>query len=115
MSYYPAPTSTVPAKRGHFFIGAAVMFVGGIILAFIPFIGPFIAGIIGGKIVNGSRRAALAALLPAVVSAVGILLLSILGGPIAFLGGLAGGLVFILVAVVHGLALLAGALIGGAL
>ncbi len=115
MSDYLTPTSTVPAKKGLFWIGAAVMFVGGIILAFIPFIGPFIAGVIGGKIVNGSKRAALAALLPAFVAAVGILLLSILGGPIAFLGGVAGSLALIVVAIFHGLALLLGALIGGAL
>lgn len=113
MSYYPAPT--VSAKKGHFWIGAAVMFVGGIILGFIPFIGPFIAGLVGGKIVTGSKRAALAALLPTFVAAAGIVLLSILGGPIAFLGGFAGGIVLIIVAILHGLALLAGALIGGAL
>ncbi len=94
----------------------------GILLGWIPAIGPFIGPIVGGY-VGGRRagtmgRAFLAAILPAIVMALGILALAALAGTIAAaplvgaLGILLAGATW-LVIVVNDLLLIVAALIGG--
>src|SRR5215469_10228757 len=104
---YPA----IPTRRGHFWTGALVIFVGGLVLGFIPIIGPFIAGVVGGKIVGNTKGALLAALIPAIVVGFVAILGALAWGPFAAIAGLFAVVLYIF----HILALLAGAALGGAL
>lgn len=103
-----------PAK-GSIFWGAVTMFIGSFVLGWIPFIGPFIAGLIGGKITGSSGRGVTAALIPTAIAAIVVILLAIFHGPLALVGGLFIGVGVVIFGILHGLALLLGAVIGGAL
>ena len=98
--------------RSSLFWGAVVMLVGGFLLGWIPFLGAFIAGLIGGRIAGTSGRGLLAALLPTMIMAIVILLLH---GPFGILFGIAAAVGLLVYTIFHSLALIAGALIGGAL
>jgi hypothetical protein len=85
------------------------MFVGGLILSFIPFFGGLIAGIVGGKIAGTPGRAVTAALVPAILTGVVAALVSI---HLPVLGIFLGAVAFV-VAAFHFLGVLIGAFIGG--
>lgn len=87
------------------------MFVLALLLGWIPFIGPAIAGFVGGLQAGDTRSALIASLIPSVIVAAVLLVLgSVVGVPIiAALVG-AGLLVVLLIG---SLPLIAGAFIGG--
>jgi len=87
------------------------MFVLALLLGWIPFIGPAIAGFVGGLQAGDTRSALIASLIPSVIVAAVLLVLgSVVGVPIiAVLVG-AGLLVVLLIG---SLPLIAGAFIGG--
>ena len=87
------------------------MFLLALLLGWIPFLGPAIAGFVGGLQAGDTRSAVIASLIPSVIVAVVLLVLgSVVGVPIlAALAG-AGLLVILLIA---SLPLIAGAFIGG--
>ncbi|MBN2179222.1 MAG: hypothetical protein JW743_07305 [Deltaproteobacteria bacterium] len=96
-------------------LGAIIwMFVISLLLFWLPFIGPLVAGIVGGKKSGGIGNALLAVFLPAIVF--GILLFfvatSLTGLPIIGAIAGAGGLIL---ALAHIGPLLIGAIIGGIL
>jgi len=87
------------------------MFLLALLLGWLPFLGPAIAGFVGGLTAGDTRSALIASLIPSVIVA-GVLLVlgSVVGVPI--LAAIAGaGLLVILV--VASLPLVAGAFIGG--
>ncbi|OKY77316.1 MAG: hypothetical protein BTN85_1966 [Candidatus Methanohalarchaeum thermophilum] len=93
---------------------AILMVVISVVLFWLPILGPFIAGIIGGKKAGGPIAGIIAALLPAI--ALGVLLFlfgSILTG-LPFIGAIIGGSTFLLV-ISTDLILILGAIIGGIL
>jgi len=83
-----------------------------LLLFWLPFFGPFIAGLVGGKKAGGVKRAIIATFLPAVINAVLFFILGTLlthmaiFGFIAAIGGVALGLINIG-------PLFAGAIVGG--
>lgn len=85
------------------------MFVGGLILSFIPFFGGLIAGIVGGKIAGTPGRAITAALIPAILTGIAAALIGMVHPVFAIF---AGGIAFV-VAAFHFLGVLIGAFIGG--
>jgi len=89
------------------------MFVLALLLGWIPFIGPAIAGFVGGLQAGDTRSAMIAALVPSVIVA-GLLFLlgSVVGLPIVA-ALVSAGLVVILL--IGSLPLLAGAFLGGML
>ncbi len=91
------------------------MLVGGLLLFWLPFVGPFIAGVVGGRIAGSAGRGTLAALLPTIIAAAFVIIISLLTGPVGFLGGIFAGIGLFIFGVFHGLALLLGGFIGGAL
>jgi hypothetical protein len=101
-----------PVKRGS--IGSAIiwMFVLEILLFWIPFVGSFIAGFVGGRKAGDLGNAVIAVFLPIVVFAIvlGLLATTLIAIPIigAFAG--LGGFMF---ATMHVGPLLAGAAVGG--
>ena len=101
-----------PAKRGS--IGSAIvwMFLLEILLFWIPFVGSFIAGFVGGRKAGDLGNAVIAVFLPIVVFAIllGLLATTLIAIPIigAFAG--LGGFMF---ATMHVGPLLAGAVVGG--
>ncbi len=97
-------------------IGSAIlwMFVLSVLLFWLPFIGPLIAGFVGGRKAGSLGNAILAVLLPGLVlGAVFFFLASILTG-LAVFGFLAGAGGFVLAAV-HVVPLLLGAIVGAIL
>jgi hypothetical protein len=101
----PAPGG----RRGSIVVGALWMFLISLLLFWLPVIGPLLAGIVGGKRAGGVG-AAIAAVF------VGILLFVLftaVGLPLV--GVLTGGLAFLTVATMMIGPLLIGAIIGGAL
>jgi hypothetical protein len=89
------------------------MFVLGLLLGWLPFVGPAIAGLVGGLQAGGVTTALVAAIIPSILVAGAILLISTLLD-IAWLGALLGIGAF-MVLVFGSLPLLAGAWAGGAL
>jgi hypothetical protein len=81
-------------------------------LFFVPAINGFVGGLVGGYKVGGTGRALAAAILPAIVVALGLwILLAVLDAPvIGFLSGIA----LVGLIVISSLGLLLGAIIGGA-
>jgi hypothetical protein len=100
--------------KGSIIGGIIWMFVISLLLFWLPFIGPLVAGIVGGKKSGGIGNALLAVFLPAIVF--GILLFfvatSLTGLPIIGAIAGAGGLIL---ALAHIGPLLIGAIIGGIL
>ena len=87
------------------------MFVLGLLLGWLPFIGPAIAGIVGGLQAGGAGTALAAAIIPSLLVAGLVLLVSALFD-VAWLGALLGIGAF-MVLVFGSLPLVVGALIGG--
>jgi hypothetical protein len=87
------------------------MFLLALLLGWLPFLGPAIAGFVGGLQAGDTRSALIASIIPsAIVAGVLLVLGSVIGVP--FLAAIAGaGLLVILV--VASLPLIAGAFIGG--
>jgi hypothetical protein len=89
------------------------MFVLALLLGWLPFVGPAIAGLVGGLQAGGVTSALVAAVIPSLLVAGVILLLSTLID-VAWIGALLGVGAF-MVLVIGSLPLLAGAWAGGAL
>ena len=104
-------------KRSSMFGAMLWMIVISILLFWLPLIGPFIAGIVGGKKAGGVMRALGACFLPALIAAVFVFVMLSLGG--VPLGGLIVGSIFggamALYILTHGFSLVCGAVVGGAL
>jgi hypothetical protein len=88
MDRYPY-TATAVKPKGSVFWAAVVMFVGGLVLSFIPFFGGMIAGLVGGKIAGSSERGVFAAVIPAILSGLGILLVGLIHPIIGIIAGIA--------------------------
>ena len=90
MSLERYPYTTLATKqKGSVFWAAVVMFFGGIVLSFIPFFGGFIAGLVGGKIAGSSERGVFAAIIPAILAGLGILLVGLIHPVIGIIAGVA--------------------------
>ena len=85
---YPYTTAAVKPK-GSVFWAAVVMFIGGLVLSFIPFFGGLIAGVVGGKIAGSSERGVFAAVIPAILTGLGILLVGLIHPLIGIIAGVA--------------------------
>lgn len=89
------------------------MLVLAVLLSWIPVVGPLVAGVVGGRMIGGAKRALAVALIPAVALAVLIVaILALFDLPV--LGAVAGFAAFVVVAVQE-VPLLVGAYAGGAL
>ena len=104
-------TMSVRRERASVVTGSAWMLLLGILLVWIPIVGPFIAGFIGGRKVGTVGRALVAAILPAILVAVLVFIVaSIVEAPLlGFIASL-GLLVWI---VIESLPLFVGAAVGG--
>ncbi|MBI3979290.1 MAG: hypothetical protein HY331_13995 [Chloroflexi bacterium] len=93
-------------------IGDASMWMLGLtlLLFWLPGLGPFIAGFVGGRKAGGVGPAIVAALMPAFLLAIAVIVLATLG-MMPFAGILAGSVLFIAVAA-SSLPLIAGAVAG---
>ena len=106
----------VAPKHGNFWLGTGVMFVGHLLLGWIPLIGGFIVGLVGGKIVGTRGRALLAALFPSIVGVIlTVFLPHLLGGPAGAVLGIFVGLGILFWTILNTLGLMLGAFIGGSL
>jgi hypothetical protein len=94
-------------------VGASVwMLVISLLLFWLPFVGPLLAGVVGGRKAGGVGRAILAALVPAFVSAVLLFVLATLLTAMPLIGAVAAAGGFVLVAAQVGPMIL-GAILGG--
>ena len=84
-----------------------------LVLFFLPLLNGFIGGLVGGYKVGSVRRALAAAILPAVIAALGLwILLSIFALPlVGFLAGVATGVLIL----ISDLGIFMGAIVGGAI
>ncbi len=103
---------TVRVKRGSIGAGIAWMFVISVLLFWLPVIGAFIAGLVGGKKSGGVGNAIAAVFLPAIIFAFVLFgaATSLTGLPVLGAVAGAGGLVL---AVLHIGPMLLGAILGG--
>jgi hypothetical protein len=101
-------------KKGSVISGIFWMFLISLLLFWLPVVGPFLAGIVGGKKAGGVAPAMAAVFLPGIVFGALLFLLAAALSGIPLLGFVAGfgGLVL---ALVHVGPLLLGAIIGGLL
>ncbi len=93
------------------------MLVISLLLFWLPLIGPFIGGLVGGKKAGSVGRGLAACFLPALLFALFVFVLMTLGGlPLAglILGGVIGGATALTI-LVEGFAMVCGAIVGGAL
>jgi hypothetical protein len=99
-------------RSGSIVKGALWMFFLGLLLFWLPFVGPLIAGLVGGKKSGGVLAAIVAVFLPGLVMGIGLFLLATMLSGIPLVGFLAGmgGLAFSLF---HVGPLLLGAIVGG--
>jgi hypothetical protein len=99
-------------KKGSVFAGFLWMIILSILLCWLAFVGPLLAGLVGGKKAGGVGKALLAALLPAILfgAALAALATTMTGVPV--MGAVAGAGGFVLAASQVG-PLLLGAVIGG--
>ena len=89
------------------------MFVISILLFWLPVLGPFIGGLVGGKKAGNMGRAFVASLLPALIIAILVIIFSgsfVLPPVAAVLGG-----TVIIIYIVNLFTLIVGAIVGGAL
>lgn len=95
-------------------LGASLWMIGlSIVLFWLPVLGPLIAGVVGGRMAGSPGRGITAALLPALVVAVLALIVSaIFALPVV---GAVAGFGIVVVAIIHSIPLLIGAVIGGIL
>ncbi|MBD3232298.1 MAG: hypothetical protein GF315_01095 [candidate division Zixibacteria bacterium] len=106
-------TEIVYKKQSSIIAACLWMFIISLLLFWLPLIGPLIGGIVGGKKAGNVSRAFLASLLPAIILALMLILAtgSFVLPPVA---ALLGGAVMI-VYIVNEFALIAGAIVGGAM
>jgi hypothetical protein len=100
-------------RRGSVLEATLWMIVLSILLFWLPVLGPFIAGVVGGLRARDVGTAFTAACLPALIIAVLVFLLAALTG-LPLVGALAGIGVFVGI-ILHSLPLFLGALVGAAL
>ncbi len=100
--------------KGGVVTGAIWMFVISLLLFWLPFFGPLIAGFVGGKKAGGVGSAIGAVFLPAIVLGVLLLVLGTASG-LPIVGALTGATAFLVVGIAAVGPLLVGAIIGGAL
>lgn len=95
-------------------LSAALWMIGlSIVLFWLPVLGPLIAGVVGGRVAGSVGRGITAALLPAaIIAVVAFIVAAIFALPIV---GAVAGFGIIVVAVIHSVPLLIGAVIGGIL
>ena len=105
---------SISKPKGSILGGAIIMFFVSLLLFWLPFIGPLIAGIVGGKKAGGIGAAFVAVLLPAIVGAAIIAMAagSLAGVPLI---GAIVGMGVVVLSLFHVGPLLLGAIIGGAL
>lgn len=101
-----------PTKQGSVGAGIGWMFLISLLLFWLPVIGPFIAGLVGGKKSGGVGNAIVAVFLPGIVFGVLLFVLAASLTGIPILGAIA-GVGGITLALVHIGPLLIGAIIGG--
>jgi len=94
--------------------GAIWMFIISLLLIWLPFFGPLIAGFVGGKKAGGVGSALGAVFLPAIVLGIVFFVLGTATG-LPIVGAVTGGVVFLTVAALAVGPLLVGAILGGAL
>ncbi len=100
-------------RRGSTGLAALIMLGLSILLIWLPLLGPFIAGFVGGRVAVTAGKAFLASILPAIILAVAVgVILTAFHLPI--IGAVAGVAAFLLTAV-HVLPVVIGALLGAAL
>src|SRR5262249_33616043 len=75
--------------KGSIFWAAGVMFFGGLVLSFIPFFGGLIAGVVGGKIAGSSERGVFAAVIPAILVGLGVILVGLIHPVFGLIAGVA--------------------------
>jgi hypothetical protein len=103
-----------PTSRGSITAGIVWMLLISILLFWLPLLGPFLAGLVGGKKAGGVGNALAAALLPALVFAVALFLLATALTGMPMVGAFAGAGGFVL-AMSHIGPMLIGAFVGGLL
>ncbi len=104
---------TQPSRRQRsLLVGFLYMLGLSILLFWLPVVGPFVAGFVGGRAVGSPGRGLAAAILPAIIVAIGVVILSTLV-LIPGVGLVAGGSL-VIAAIVHSVPLILGALVGGA-
>lgn len=106
--------NAVANHRGGAVTGAIWMFIISLLLIWLPFFGPLIAGFVGGKKAGGVGAAIGAVFLPAIVLGVVLLVLGTATG-LPLVGAITGVTAFLVVAVAAVGPLLLGAILGGAL
>ena len=99
-------------KKGSVLIGLLWMILLSILLCWLPFVGPLLAGIVGGKKAGGVGNALLAVLLPAIVFGFVLFVLATTLTGLPVMGAVAGAGGFVLAVSQVG-PLLLGAVIGG--
>lgn len=107
--------SVVAHRRGGALAGAIWMFIIALLLFWLPFFGPLIAGFVGGKKAGNVGSAIAAVFLPAIVLGVAFF---VFGTALTFMplvGAVTGATAFLAVAAVAVGPLLLGAILGGAL
>jgi hypothetical protein len=104
--------ATADAQRGSVISGAMWMIVLGLLLFWLPVVGPLIAGFVGGRKAGSMGAALTASIIPALLAA-GLLLLigSVFGLPL--IGAIAGAGVFVIIAV-ETVPMMLAAIVGGA-
>ena len=100
------------ATKGSITSGIVWMFLISILLFWLPVVGPFLAGLVGGKKSGGVGNALVAVFLPAIVIGAFFFLMATMLTGIPLLGMVAGAGGFVL-SLAHIGPLLLGALIGG--
>jgi hypothetical protein len=110
----PAPLPATPAGKGRLGSAMAWMFILSILLFWLPVLGMFIAGLVGGRKAGTVGTAIGAVLLPGAVVAVMMFFLASLLTGMPILGAIAGLGAGVFV-VANVLPLLAGAVVGGML
>ncbi len=100
-------------QRGSILAGFLWMLVVSILLFWLPILGPFIAGVVGGRVAGSASNGFVAAILPTLIVAFLVVIVStffLLPGV-----GLLAGSSLVVASILHGLPLIVGALLGGAL
>lgn len=92
--------------------GGLVMFGLALLLSWIPLLGPFVGGVVGGRIIGDTGRAVGISILPSIL--LGVLVASVVSiFDLPLLGAVA-GVAVVVWAVVEALPLVVGAAVGGA-